>query len=211
MGYAQHANTANAATLRERFGKFAVTVVAAAASAAMALTMLPLGVQTASAADNAFTDSGTVTAYAPTGVGNGTTTSPDVASDKYTVTANNTAVEAVKYQANGNNFDIARFKSSSRTPVIKVTVPNEEINTVNIYPQHYYPSSAYEVSPDKHTLTFKMEASLYSALVMINGDATNATGKPYLAVINDPEEREGTVPDKTSAADGSGINEKTGV
>ncbi|KAB5608546.1 DUF5011 domain-containing protein [Bifidobacterium jacchi] len=211
MGYAQHANTANVATLRERFGKFAVTVVAAAASAAMALTMLPLGVQTASAADNAFTDSGTVTTYAPTGVGNGTTTSPDVASTKYNVTANGTKVEAVQYTANGHNFDIARFKSDSRTPVITVTVPNEEISFVNIYPQRYYPATAYSVDKETNTLTFKMEKSLYEAIVMVNGDATNKTGKPYLAVINDPEEREGTVPDKTSAADGSGINEKTGV
>lgn len=186
-------------------------VMAAVAGAAMMLTIMPMGVQTAVAADANFTDSGTVTAYAPTGVGNGTTTSPDVASTKYTVTANGTSVEAVKYQANGNNFDIARFKSDSRTPVIEVTVPNEEINTVNIYPQRYYPTTAYKVSDDKHTLTFKMEASLYSAIVMINGDATNASGKPYLAVINDPEEDSDTVPDKTSASDGSGINEQTGV
>ena len=209
MGYAQHAN---AATLRERFGKFAVTVVAAAASAAMALTMLPLGVQTASAADNAFTDSGTVTAYAPTGVGNGTITSPDVASTKYTVTVNGVKIDAIKYEANGNNFDIARFKSNTKTPVIQVQVDKSiPIETVNIYPQRYYPATAYSVDKETNTLTFKMEKSLYEAIVMVNGDATNKTGKPYLAVINDPEEREGTVPDKTSAADGSGINEKTGV
>ncbi|KAB7790352.1 immunoglobulin-like domain-containing protein [Bifidobacterium leontopitheci] len=210
MGYAEHAT---AVTMRQRLGKLATTLVAAAAGAAMALTMMPLTTSTASAADNEFTDSGKVTTYAPTGVGGGTTTSPDAASDKFAVTANDTAVEAVQYTANGHNFDIARFQSTSRTPVIKVKVSGVDINTVNIYPQRYYPATAYTVDKATNTLTFKMEKSLYEAIVMINGDATNKAGQPYLAVINDPpeSEREGTVPDKTSAADGSGINEATGV
>lgn len=80
--------------------------VAAIAGAAMMPTIMPLGTQTAVAADNAFTDGGKVTAYAPTGVGNGTTTSPDQSSVKYMVTANGVKVDAIKYDANGNNFDI---------------------------------------------------------------------------------------------------------
>ncbi|RSX52126.1 hypothetical protein D2E25_1537 [Bifidobacterium goeldii] len=188
------------------------SALAAIASAAMMLTIVPLSAQSAVAADTNFTDSGTVTAYAPTGVGGDTTTSPDVASTKYTVTANGTEIEAVQYTANGHNFDIARFKSDTKTPVIKVQVDKSTpIETVNIYPTRYYPATAYQVDKDTNTLTFKMEKSLYSAIVMINGDATNKTGKPYLAVINDPEEDPATVPDKKSAADGSGINEDTGV
>ncbi|MFC8432741.1 DNRLRE domain-containing protein [Streptomyces sp. NPDC057253] len=155
----------------------------------------------------------TVHTYAPTGVGGTTTTSPDVVSTKYQVQAAGTSVDAVQYTANGHNFDIARFASSSRTPTITVTLPSTTISTVNVYPARYYPSSSITVSSDKHTLTFQMSAAanLNEAIVMVNGDSTNAAGQPYLAVVNDPLEDTSQRPDTTSAADGSGVNLQTGV
>ncbi|AZQ33062.1 DNRLRE domain-containing protein [Streptomyces cyaneochromogenes] len=155
----------------------------------------------------------TVHTYAPTGVGGGTTTSPDVASTKYQVQVAGTPVQAVKYTQNGHNFDIARFASDSRTPMITVTLPSTTIDTVNIYPARYYPSGSVSVSADKHTLTFRMsaDAGLNQAIVMVNGDSTNATGQPYLAVINDPLEDPARRPNTTSAPDGSGVNLQTGV
>jgi hypothetical protein len=175
-------------------------VIAAAASATIAAASLML---TGAAPAQAAT---TVHTYAPTGVGGGTTTSPDVASTKYQVQVAGTSVQTVQYGANGRNFDIARFASDSRTPTIT-------INTVNIYPERYYPSSKVSVSADKHTLTFQMsaDAGLNQAIVMVNGDSTNATGQPYLAVINDPLEDPAQHPDTTSASDGSGVNLQTGV
>ncbi|MFF9042084.1 hypothetical protein ACF090_42230 [Streptomyces sp. NPDC014892] len=155
----------------------------------------------------------TVHTYAPTGVGGGTTTSPDVASTKYRVQVAGTTVQAVQYTQNGHNFDIARFASDSRTPTITITLPSTTINTVNVYPARYYPSSSVTVSTDKHTLTFQMSAAagLNQAIVMVNGDSTNAAGQPYLAVVNDPLENPGQRPDVTSAPDGSGVNLQTGV
>ncbi|MFF7391782.1 DNRLRE domain-containing protein [Streptomyces scabiei] len=182
-------------------------VIAAAASATIAAASLML---TGAAPAQAAT---TVHTYAPSGVGGGTTTSPDVASTKYQVQVAGTPVQAVRYTANRNNFDIARFASDSRTPTVTVTLPSTTIETVNIYPARYYPSSSVSVSADKHTLTFQMsaEAGLNQAIVMVNGDSTSVTGQPYLAVINDPLEDPARRPDTTSAPDGSGVNLQTGV
>jgi trimeric autotransporter adhesin len=182
-------------------------VIAAAASATIAAASLML---TGAAPAQAAT---TVHTYAPTGVGGGTTTSPDQASTKYQVQVAGTPVQAVRYTANRNNFDVARFASDSRTPTITVTLPSTTIDTVNIYPARYYPSSSVSVSADKHTLTFQMsaDAGLNQAIVMVNGDSTSVTGQPYLAVINDPLEDPAQRPNTTSAPDGSGVNLQTGV
>ncbi|MFI1509886.1 hypothetical protein [Streptomyces sp. NPDC020597] len=182
------------------------TVAAAAGAALAAASLLLAGVVPAHAATIVHT-------YAPTGVGGGTTTSPDVASAKYQVQVAGTPVQAVRYTANRNNFDIARFASDSRTPTITVTLPSTTIDTVNVYPARYYPSSSISVSADKHTLTFQMsaDAGLNQAIVMVNGDSTNVTGQPYLAVVNDPLEDAAQRPNTTSAPDGSGVNLQTGV
>jgi hypothetical protein len=182
-------------------------IIAAAAGATIAAASLMLtGAVPAQAAT-------TVHTYAPTGVGGGTTTSPDVASTKYQVQAAGTSVPAVQYTANGHNYDIARFASDSRTPTITVTLPSTTIDTVNVYPARYYPPGSVSVSTDKHTLTFQMSAAagLNEAIVMVNGDSTNVAGQPYLAVINDPLEDPAQRPDTTSAPDGSGVNLQTGV
>ncbi|KUN29877.1 hypothetical protein AQJ23_03830 [Streptomyces antibioticus] len=181
--------------------------IAAAAGATLAAASLML---TGTVPAHAAT---TVHTYAPTGVGGATTTSPDVASTKYQVQVAGTPVQAVQYTQNGHNFDIARFASDSRTPTITVTLPSTTIDTVNIYPARYYPAGSVSVSGDKHTLTFQMSAAagLNQAIVMVNGDSTNATGQPYLAVVNDPLEDPAQRPDTTSAPDGSGINLQTGV
>ncbi|MEU2773721.1 DNRLRE domain-containing protein [Streptomyces sp. NPDC007162] len=182
-------------------------VIAAAASATIATASLVLAVAVPAQAAT------TVHTYAATGVGGGTTTSPDVAATKYQVQVAGTPVQAVQYTANGHNFDIARFASDSRTPTITVTLPSTTINTVHVYPERYYPSSSVSVSADQHTLTFQMSAAagLNQAIVMVNGDSTNAAGQPYLAVVNDPLEDPAQRPDTTSAADGSGVNLQTGV
>lgn len=112
----------------------------------------------------------------------------DVRSDKYILTANGTEVPAVRYQANGNNFDIARFASDDQTPEFTVQVPNEEINSVSVYPQRYYSQESLQVSEDRHSVTFKMSDRLRYAIVMINGGPADQAGKPYLAIINDPQE-----------------------
>lgn len=176
--------------------------IAAFCGVAMMIVVLPMGLRDDTASASPLTDSGTVHTYAQTGAGVNTlgrqTASPDVSLTKYHVSVNGTDVDAVQYNQKGHNFDIARFASSSRTPVVTVNLPETQINTVNIYPQRYYPSGSYEVSNDKHTLTFKMDKTLISAMVMVNGDATNAAGQPYLAVINDPIEDDAAKPDGTA-------------
>ncbi|MEH0589426.1 DNRLRE domain-containing protein [Streptomyces sp. B21-106] len=182
-------------------------IIAAAAGVTIAAASLMLtGTVPAQAAT-------TVHTYAPTGVGGGTTTSPDQASTKYQVQVAGTPVQTVRYTANRNNFDIARFASDSRTPTITVTLPSTTIDTVNVYPARYYPPGSVSVSTDKHTLTFQMsaDAGLNQAIVMVNGDSTSVTGQPYLAVINDPLEDPAQRPNTTSASDGSGVNLQTGV
>ncbi|MCI8859784.1 MAG: family 43 glycosylhydrolase [Lachnospiraceae bacterium] len=111
----------------------------------------------------------------------------DVASTKYTLTANGTAVPVVKYSANGNNFDIARFSSADATPEYSVQV-EETIHQVTVYPERYYPKENIQISEDKHSVTFTMSDQLRYAFVMINGGPTDQAGKPYLAIINDPPE-----------------------
>ncbi|MFD5259173.1 DNRLRE domain-containing protein [Streptomyces bobili] len=181
--------------------------IAAAAGATIAVAGLML---TGTVPAHAAT---TVHTYAPTGVGGGTATSPDMASAKYQVQVAGTPVQAVRYTQNGHNFDIARFASDSRTPTITVTLPSTTIDTVNVYPARHYPAGSVSVSADKHTLTFQIsaDAGLNQAIVMVNGDSTNATGQPYLAVVNDPLEDPARRPNTTSAPDGSGVNLQTGV
>lgn len=184
-------------------------ITAAAAGAVIAAATLALGAAVPAHAATSVT----VHTYAPTGVGGGVTASPDVASTKYRVQVAGTPVEAVQYAQNGHNFDIARFSSSSRTPTITVTLPSTTISKVNIYPARYYPSGSISVSTDQHTLTFAMSASadLNEAIVMVNGDSTNAAGQPYLAIINDPLEDTSQIPNTADAPDGSGVNTQTGV
>lgn len=111
----------------------------------------------------------------------------DVNSEKYTLTANGTQVPVVSYKANGNNFDIARFASSDAAPEYTLTV-TEDIQTVAIYPERYYPKENITVSEDKRSLTFQMSDKLRYAFVMVNGGPADQKGKPYLAIINDPPE-----------------------
>lgn len=111
----------------------------------------------------------------------------DVKSSKYTLTANGTEVPVIKYSANGNNFDIARFSSDDATPEYTVTC-SEDINTVSVYPVRYYPQENIKVSSDKRSVTFTMSDQLRYAFVMINGGPEDQAGKPYLAIINDPTE-----------------------
>lgn len=163
-------------------------------------------------------DNGAIHSYAPSGVGpdvisGAISQSPDVASAKYTVSANGTPVTAVQYTKGGHNADIARFSSTSRTPVITVTLPTVAVDTVSVYPTRYYPASAISVSADRHTITFQMSAvaNLNYALVSVNGGVTDISARPYLAIINDPAEDPATKLDTTSAPDGSGVNTATGV
>lgn len=118
----------------------------------------------------------------------------DVNSEKYTLTANETEVPVIKYSANGNHFDIARFSSSDPTPEYTVTV-KEEIQTVTVYPERYYPKENITISEDKKSLTFRMSDKLRYAFVMVNGGPADQAGKPYLAIINDPLENEADKPD----------------
>lgn len=120
----------------------------------------------------------------------------DVASGKYTLQVSGTAVPVIKYSANGNNMDIARFSSDSKTPEFEVAV-TEDINSVTVYPQRYYPAESLNVSQDKRKLTFSMAEELPYAIVMINGGPADQEGKPYLALINDPIET--GAPDKGAA------------
>lgn len=150
-------------------------VLAAAVCAAVCLSgnvMTPIEVHAAT---------GTVHVYADT--------PGDVVSSKYHVTVNGTEVPAIMYKENGNNFDIVRFATDTMTPELTVQVPNEEINTVKVYPERYYPQENLQISEDKHSLTFTMaDNNLRYAFVMINGGPADQSGKPYLAVINDPME-----------------------
>ncbi len=111
----------------------------------------------------------------------------DTVSEKYTLTANGTQVPVVSYRANGNNFDIARFASQDAAPEYTVTVA-EDIQTVTVYPERYYPKETITISEDKRSLTFRMSEKLRYAFVMVNGGPADQKGKPYLAIINDPPE-----------------------
>lgn len=136
-------------------------------------------------------ESSQIHVYKPTGDDPATeeNESTDQASEKYTLTADGTEIPVIQFNQKGHNFDVARFASDTRTPEFTITV-SEDINFVNVYPQRYYPQENLKVSEDKRTLTFSMsqEANLNYVIVMINGDANNKTGQPYLAIINDPLE-----------------------
>ena len=127
----------------------------------------------------------------------------DTYSEKYEVKVNETKVPAVVYNANGNNFDIARFATNETEPEITVTVPNIEIETVKVYPERYYSPDSLSVSADRHTLTFRMseKSNLRYAFVMINGGPADQAGKPYLALINDPVETDKPDPDAANVLD----------
>lgn len=151
----------------------------------MAAAMIP---ETAFAENTGSTQTASIHVYE--------STPGDEVSGKYTLQIGETAVPVVKYSANGNNMDIARFASDSRTPRMQVTV-TEDINSVTVYPQRYYPQDALSISGDKRTLTFSMAQELPYAIVMINGGPADQKGKPYLALINDPLETK--APDKSAA------------
>lgn len=142
--------------------------------------------------------------YAPTGDDPATSEneSTDVMSAKYTLQADGIQIPVVQYNQKGHNFDIARFSSDTRKPEFTVTVA-EEIKSVKVYPERYYPQEGLKVGADKRTLTFTMSeaASLNSVIVMINGDATNKSGQPYLAIINDPLETGAPDPDAANVLD----------
>lgn len=129
----------------------------------------------------------------------------DETSSKYTLTANGVEVPVIKYNRNGNNFDIARFASADVTPEYTVQV-SEEIKEVTVYPQRYYPKEALRISDDKRSVTFTMSDKLRYAFVMINGGPADQAGKPYLAIINDPPEVTGEIP---NPADANVLNFKT--
>jgi len=158
------------------------TIVSLFMSVAMAVTVfLPMAQETAYAAhNNSVSDNSAVHVYADT--------PGDVESSKYTLKANGYDVPVIKYSANGNNFDVARFASDDTTPEYTVTVANETINTVKVYPERYYNADSLVVSEDKHSVTFTMSENLRYAYVMINGGPADQAGKPYLAIINDPME-----------------------
>ncbi|MBO5371572.1 MAG: discoidin domain-containing protein [Lachnospiraceae bacterium] len=123
----------------------------------------------------------------------------DTLSSKYTLTANETNIPVVKYSANGNNFDIARFASNDTTPEYTVTVANEIIHTVTVYPERYYKKDTLVISEDKHSVTFTLSKELPYVYVMINGGPADQAGKPYLAIINDPLEVEEDIPSLEAA------------
>lgn len=163
-------------------------------SAAFVLALCLMAGTTAAEAPGAVYAAGTgseIHVYAPTGDDPATAEneSKDVMSAKYTLQADGTDIPVVQYNQKGHNFDIARFASDTRSPEFQITV-SEDINSVRVYPERYYPQESLKVSADKRTLTFAMSeaANLNSVIVMVNGDATNQTGQPYLAIINDPLE-----------------------
>ncbi|MCI8490330.1 MAG: hypothetical protein HFJ04_08830, partial [Lachnospiraceae bacterium] len=153
-----------------------------AMSVLMAITMAPEAAFAAGAGTEpvqVVKEAGSVHVYADT--------PGDQESDKYTLQVNDTEVPVIKYSANNNNMDIARFACESGTPEFQVTV-TEDIDSVTVYPQRYYSKEELTVSADKRTLTFSMAEELRYAIVMINGGPADQAGKPYLALINDPPE-----------------------
>ena len=169
-------------------------VVSVAISVLLAVSAIP---QTAFAADvqNTGGADGAVHVYVET--------PGDTQSSKYMLTVNETAVPVIKYAANGNHVDVARFACESAAPDIQVSV-QEEIRTAAVFPQRYYPETALTVSEDKHTLTFPMAEELRYAIVMINGGPADQAGKPYLALVNDPPET-----DKPNSSNPNVLNFKT--
>lgn len=115
-------------------------------------------------------------------------------STQFTMTANETPVSIYKYRKGPDgsrfySFDVARFASENRTPEFQIRVNGDTvINTVEIYPERYYPQEAISVSVDKKTLTFTMSEHLPYCIVNINGTLSDMAHVPMLAVINDPPE-----------------------
>jgi len=115
-------------------------------------------------------------------------------STKYAMTANDTPVSIYKYKKGPDgsrfyNFDITRFSSRDRTPTLKVMLTDDTvINSVEVYPERYYPQDVLSVSSDKKRLTFTVSEKLPYCIVNINGTLSTMTGNPMLAVINDPPE-----------------------
>ncbi len=119
---------------------------------------------------------------------------PDQESVKYGLTANGAKVSVYKYQKADTpgtyyNMDIARFSSDDATPEFVITLEDETvINSVEIYPERYYPNESLEISGDKKTLKFSMSDKIRYCIVNINGSTNNAEGRPQLAIVNDPTE-----------------------
>ncbi len=117
-------------------------------------------------------------------------------STKFEMTANDTSVSVYMYKKGPDgskfyNFDIARFSSEDRTPKFEITLKDDTIiNSIEIYPERYYPQEALSVSSDKKTLTFTMSEKLPYCIININGSLTDKkmAGIPMLAIINDPPE-----------------------
>lgn len=117
-------------------------------------------------------------------------------SAKYAMTANDTPVSVYRYQkgrigSGYYNFDVTRFSSEDRTPTFQVELKDgTRIETIEIYPERYYPKEALNVSSDRKTLAFTMSEKLPYCIVNINGTLTDKTmaGTPMLAIINDPPE-----------------------
>ena len=160
---------------------------ALAMSAFIAVTMVPVSALPVRAEERTA-EAGEIHTYAET--------PGDAASAKYTLTADGTNIPVIKYEAKGNHFDVARFASDAKTPEYTVHV-TEEIQTVKIYPERYYPQESIQVSEDKHSVTFRLSDQLPYCYVMINGGPEDQAGKPYLAIINDPIET--GKPDKNAA------------
>jgi uncharacterized protein YjdB len=116
-------------------------------------------------------------------------------SSKYELKANGTPITVYKYQKSSNagsayyHMDVARFSADDATPVFEVTVKDGTvIDSVEVYPERYYPKESFAISEDGHTLTFRMSDALRYCIVNINGTVDDKDGKPQLAIINDPTE-----------------------
>ncbi|WP_277212588.1 putative Ig domain-containing protein [Isoptericola croceus] len=111
----------------------------------------------------------------------------DVASERFTLEANDTDVFVTKYANRSNNrMAVARFASDDETPTLTVAT-SEPVTSWKIYPERNYPADA--VAVDGNTLTFEMSDALRYAIVEVNGK------QPGLAIVNDPPEDPADVPD----------------
>ena len=117
-------------------------------------------------------------------------------STKYGLAVDETMVSVYKYKkgADGSkyyNFDVARFSSDDVSPQIQIKMIDEtEIESIEIYPERYYPQGKLEISSDKKTLTFSMAKELPYCIVNVNGTLTDMSmaGTPMLAIIMDKPE-----------------------
>ena len=115
-------------------------------------------------------------------------------STKYELKVNGTPVSVYKYQKQEDagqfyHMDVARFSSDDAEPVFEITMKDgSTIDSVYVSPERYYPQDSFEISADKKTLKFKMSSGLRYCIVNINGSINDTSGKPQLAIINDPTE-----------------------